>query len=758
MEIYLQNNLKNKNLNNSNLNVNDNKFNQKTKHNQILGFINKKGSFPIAIFEKNNNPLASNLSNKKHKIKLNKNIKKNKINSKNKRAKTEKKNKTSTKIKGPNLAPIKSKKPKRINSYRSIDENYEEEENSNEEDNNDNEEEEDNEEKTNKKNYTYKFFRFKDSKNLYIFLQNSKYYIESNHNEYFDIISNINVPFEYTIRINKFGNMPQCIIDSCKNNGIIFKKKFENCNIIWKLFHPNKMRDLIRNLNKKQKFNHFPSTYQLGRKDNMYRHFRHFNRLFPNDYKFVPLTFILPFDGEKFELEYKSSKKSKIKWIVKPVNMSRGRGVHLLKDEEEFKEINKKSEKLNISQYLVSKYISNPHTLNNKKYDLRIYVLITSFTPLKIYLYYNGLVRFATENYEKNNFDNIYIHLTNYSINKNNLKYKINENKNDNIEENKEDDSSKWSLIEYKNHFYKTGQYIIFNKIWRQIQDIVIKTIISTAYDNAKEITYNKIFSMFELYGFDIMIDENFKAWLIEVNVNPSLHCTSPLDLSIKTDLISDIFNILGLEPYSHQLNSRVFKLEEDKEKENKKIDNIFNLKNNNINKENNNNIQLPKINKKQDINIKNNNISYQNNNNIFPYLNSSNNQNKNNNFFMNNQNNILNNNQNNNQIINQNNNNNNLNNNQNNNNIIGIKSGIIKKFIENGYDYRIKQEIFDHPYYINIKDNFIEERCRSEVTGFKLIFPLNSNIDIYSKYLIKEGINDTNLFIWQYLLNEDNY
>ena len=85
MEIYLQNNLKNKNLNNSNLNVNDNKFNQKTKHNQILGFINKKGSFPIAIFEKNNNPLASNLSNKKHKIKLIQKIKEQKQKKKTKR-------------------------------------------------------------------------------------------------------------------------------------------------------------------------------------------------------------------------------------------------------------------------------------------------------------------------------------------------------------------------------------------------------------------------------------------------------------------------------------------------------------------------------------------------------------------------------------------------------------------------------------------------------------------------------------------------
>jgi len=81
MEIYSQNKIKKqtKISINSELNVNENKLNLKAKNNHILGFINKKGSFPIAIFEKKNIPLTAN-SNKKHELKLNKNIKKNKIN------------------------------------------------------------------------------------------------------------------------------------------------------------------------------------------------------------------------------------------------------------------------------------------------------------------------------------------------------------------------------------------------------------------------------------------------------------------------------------------------------------------------------------------------------------------------------------------------------------------------------------------------------------------------------------------------------
>jgi len=50
----------------------------------------------------------------------------------------------------------------------------------------------------------------------------------------------------------------------------------------------------------------------------------------------------------------------------------------------------------------------------------------------------------------------------------------------------------------------------------------------------------------FELYGFDIILDEKLKPWLLEVNVCPSLSSSSPFDKQIKTMLLSDVLHLVG--------------------------------------------------------------------------------------------------------------------------------------------------------------------------------------------------------------------
>ncbi len=325
-----------------------------------------------------------------------------------------------------------------------------------------------------------------------------------------------------------------------KSSGLIRTKSFLEANLIWKLLKIDKMSILIKKLNKFQRYNHFPCTWQLGRKDNLWKNYKILSQYFPEDYNFIPDTYIIPEDQSQFIKMYESN--PDYNWIIKPVASSRGRGIRLLSN------LNSLPKKC-----LVSKYIEKPHIINNKKYDLRLYIVITSFTPLKIYLYQDGLVRFASEEYSTVNNSNKYnrfMHLTNYSVNKNSTNF----DKNISIED--KFTGSKWTLSAYKKYFKENN--LDFDSLWNKIKDIVIKAIICSAdqtISTVKKLTpYNN--NLFELYGFDILIEENFNPCLLEINLNPSLNCDTDLDLKVKSSLMTDIFNLVGVIPYDHQENN----------------------------------------------------------------------------------------------------------------------------------------------------------------------------------------------------------
>ena len=72
---------------------------------------------------------------------------------------------------------------------------------------------------------------------------------------------------------------------------------------------------------------------------------------------------------------------------------------------------------------VVQVYEERPLLIENRKFDLRLYVLVTSIDPLRIYIYKDGIVWFATLSFELENITGPewqFIHLTNFSINKNN--------------------------------------------------------------------------------------------------------------------------------------------------------------------------------------------------------------------------------------------------------------------------------------------------------------------------------------------------
>ena len=96
------------------------------------------------------------------------------------------------------------------------------------------------------------------------------------------------------------------------------------------------------------------------------------------------------------ELSEEMNKHKNQLWIVKPAASSQGKGIFLTNNIQSIP--TKQS-------MIASHYISNPLLIDGVKFDIRIYVAVTCINPLRIYIYKEGLGRFATVKYEHTETD-----------------------------------------------------------------------------------------------------------------------------------------------------------------------------------------------------------------------------------------------------------------------------------------------------------------------------------------------------------------
>lgn len=72
--------------------------------------------------------------------------------------------------------------------------------------------------------------------------------------------------------------------------------------------------------------------------------------------------------------------------------------------------------------WVVMKYIENPLLIFNRKFDIRVWVVVASWNPFRVYWYKNCYVRFSGKDYDAKNIGNQFIHLTSNAINSKMLK------------------------------------------------------------------------------------------------------------------------------------------------------------------------------------------------------------------------------------------------------------------------------------------------------------------------------------------------
>ena len=129
-----------------------------------------------------------------------------------------------------------------------------------------------------------------------------------------------------------------------------------------------------------------PGSQSIGNKDLLWTHLSEMSRKFVQEYNFMPKTYVLPKEMRKFEGMWNRHGMGTT-WIIKPPSAGRGQGIMIV---NQWWEIPK------WHSVIIQRYISRPKLINGLKFDLRIYVLLTSINPMRIYVYKEGLVRFAS--------------------------------------------------------------------------------------------------------------------------------------------------------------------------------------------------------------------------------------------------------------------------------------------------------------------------------------------------------------------------
>ena len=116
--------------------------------------------------------------------------------------------------------------------------------------------------------------------------------------------------------------------------------------------------------------------------------------------------------------------------------------------------------------YVISKYIDNPLLIGGKKFDMRLYVLVTSFRPLKAYMFKQGFCRFCNEKYTSDisEIDNMFIHLTNVAIQKHSDVYN-------------DKHGGKWSVQSLRFYLESTRGKCLADKCFNDINNIIIQDI-----------------------------------------------------------------------------------------------------------------------------------------------------------------------------------------------------------------------------------------------------------------------------------------
>jgi tubulin polyglutamylase TTLL6/13 len=286
---------------------------------------------------------------------------------------------------------------------------------------------------------------------------------------------------KYSVIIDRVNEHDWKSVDDEKQQGKV--------NIFW--IDVATIHEHFRSIQPWQCINHFPGMPNIARKNKMGQNLNKMLKAYPKEYSFYPRTWILPGEIADFRNQFDSNGNSignKI-YIIKPDAGCQGRGIYLTKTWE----------KVPLNENVVAQlYIKKPLLIDGYKFDLRIYVFVTSVKPLRVYLFHDGLVRMCTESYVKptsKNLDQSCMHLTNYAVNKHNENFQQ-------PGDDEGDSGHKRSLQWFMDWIRAEHGDAKANWVWKRMGVIIMRTLLSIMPILSRE--YDQHFKSFTGVPVDI--------------------------------------------------------------------------------------------------------------------------------------------------------------------------------------------------------------------------------------------------------------
>ncbi|CAJ0941734.1 unnamed protein product, partial [Mesorhabditis belari] len=241
----------------------------------------------------------------------------------------------------------------------------------------------------------------------------------------------------------------------------------------------------------------------------------------------VPQAFQLPYEKEKF-IEFAKENPDYL-WVQKD-NNHRNIEIKLL-TEIDFEK----------PESFVQRFVDNPLLIDNRKFDIGIYTVITSLRPLKVYILDEGLLRFCPEDYHP--FDQKKVD-----------KYVVGD-----------DYTPIWEMFSLKSYYigerlnfknslnaYLKAQGKSPEMIWNQIRKIIAEVFYQ---QQEKMLTVFESTTLgprfFELSRFDFIVDDELNVYLMEANMSPNLSSGHFKENQILYEqVLMNIFSLIGVEKH----------------------------------------------------------------------------------------------------------------------------------------------------------------------------------------------------------------